>query len=57
VCAELGLLLSVAAVGVCPGIILELLDQKARGFLVPVALTPWFLDSTHKVFGEILMRT
>jgi hypothetical protein len=37
--------------------VLELPDQKAQGFLVQIAFTRWFLDSAHKVFGEMIMRT
>jgi hypothetical protein len=40
-----------------PGCILELPDQKARGFLVLIALERLFLKHAHKVFGEIPMRT
>jgi hypothetical protein len=39
------------------GIIVELPDQKARGFLVQIALTQWFLEHAHKVFGEMPVRT
>jgi hypothetical protein len=39
-----------------PGLTLELPIQKARGFLVSVALSWWFLDNTHKLFGEIPVR-
>jgi hypothetical protein len=36
---------------------LELSVQKARGFIVLVILSWWFLDSVHKVFGEMTVRT
>jgi hypothetical protein len=38
------------------GIALELSDQKARGFLVPIALKWSFLEHVCKVFDEISMR-
>jgi hypothetical protein len=38
------------------GVIFELSDQKARGFLVLIALTWLFSEYTHKVFGEIFVR-
>jgi hypothetical protein len=34
----------------------ELSDQKARGFLVQIALTRRFLEHARKVFGEISVR-
>jgi hypothetical protein len=37
-------------------VILELSDQKARGFLVPIALKRLLLEHAHKVFGEMHMR-
>jgi hypothetical protein len=40
-----------------PGIILELPDQKARGFWVQIAITRRFLEHAHKVFGEMSVRT
>jgi hypothetical protein len=39
------------------GVVLELLDQKARGFLVLIALIRLFLEHARKVFGEIPVRT
>jgi hypothetical protein len=39
------------------GCVLELSDQKARGFLVLIALKWLFLEHVYKVFGEIHMRT
>jgi hypothetical protein len=44
-------------VGPRPGIVLELPIQKARGFLVLIALKWLFLDHAHKVFDEIPVRT
>jgi hypothetical protein len=41
----------------CTGIILELLDQKARIFLVLIILTRWFLEHARKVFDEMPMKT
>jgi hypothetical protein len=38
------------------GITLELSDQKARGFLVPIALKRLFPEHAHKVFGEMSVR-
>jgi hypothetical protein len=38
------------------GIILELLDRKARGFLVSIALKRLFSKRVHQVFGEIAVR-
>jgi hypothetical protein len=35
------------------GIALELSDQKARGFLVPIAFKWSFLEHVCKVFDEI----
>jgi hypothetical protein len=40
-----------------PGCVLELPDQKARGFLVLIALNRLFLEHAHKVFGEMPVRT
>jgi hypothetical protein len=42
--------------GTHPGFILELPDQKARGFIVEIDL-PWFPERAHQVFGEMLVRT
>jgi hypothetical protein len=39
------------------GIILELSDRKARGFLVLNALKRLFFEYTHKLFGEMTVRT
>jgi hypothetical protein len=39
------------------GHVLELPDQKARVFLVLIALTWWILKHAHKVFGEMPVRT
>jgi hypothetical protein len=39
------------------GIVLELPDQNARVFLVPVALKRWFSIHARKVFGEMPVRT
>jgi hypothetical protein len=39
-----------------PGIILELPDQKARGFLVLIALKWLFLEHARKVFDEMPVR-
>jgi hypothetical protein len=39
------------------GRLLELLDQKAQVFFVLIALTRWFSEHAHKVFGEIPVRT
>jgi hypothetical protein len=38
-------------------IILELPDQKAQGFLVPIDLKRLFPKHTRKVLGEIPVRT
>jgi hypothetical protein len=38
------------------GIVLELLDQKARGFLVSFALNRLFSEHAHKVFSEMTVR-
>jgi hypothetical protein len=40
-----------------PGCVLELPDQKARGFLVLIALKRLFLEHGHKLFGEMSVRT
>jgi hypothetical protein len=39
------------------GIVLELPDQKARGFRVPIALKRLIPEHACKVFGEMPMRT
>jgi hypothetical protein len=40
------------------GLVLELSDQKSRGFLVYIVFTRWFLlDSAYKVFGKMSVRT
>jgi hypothetical protein len=44
-------------VGTHPSRILELLDQKARGFLVPIALKRLFTEHARKLFGEMPVRT
>jgi hypothetical protein len=41
--------------GIYPGVILELPDQKAQGFLVWITLSRWFLEHICKLFGEIPM--
>jgi hypothetical protein len=38
------------------GVVLELPDQKAQGFLVPIALKQLFPEHVHKVFGQIPVR-
>jgi hypothetical protein len=38
------------------GIVLELLDQKTRGFMGQIALQQWFLECAHQVFGEMPVR-
>jgi hypothetical protein len=38
-------------------IILELLDQKAQGFLVLIALKWLFFEHARKLFGEMSVRT
>jgi hypothetical protein len=38
-------------------ITLELSDQKARGFLLPIVLKGLFHEHVHKMFGEIPVRT
>jgi hypothetical protein len=38
------------------GIVLELLDQKARVFLALVVLLWWFIDHAHKVFDKMSVR-
>jgi hypothetical protein len=38
-------------------VVLELPDQKAQVFLVPIAVTWWFSEYARKVFGEIVVRT
>jgi hypothetical protein len=40
-----------------PSLVLELLDQKAQDFLVPIALKWLFPEHVCKVFGEMRMRT
>jgi hypothetical protein len=39
------------------GVVLELPDSKARGFLVFIVLKWLFTEHARKVFGEMLMRT
>jgi hypothetical protein len=39
------------------GVVLELPDQKTRGFLVPIALNRLFPEHSRKVFGKMPMRT
>jgi hypothetical protein len=36
---------------------LEPSDQRARGFLVHIVLTPYSLVHAHKVFAEMSVRT
>jgi hypothetical protein len=43
--------------GTHPSNILELPDQKARYFLVLIALKRLFPKHAHKVFGEMSVRT
>jgi hypothetical protein len=38
-------------------VVLELPDQKARGFLVQIALKWLFPEHARKVFGEMAVRT
>jgi hypothetical protein len=38
-------------------IVLEVLDQKTRGFLMLIALKRLISEHTHKLFGEISVRT
>jgi hypothetical protein len=45
------------AVGMYPDCVLELSDQKARGFLVLIALKWLFPEHVLKVFSEISVRT
>jgi hypothetical protein len=42
---------------VIAGVVLELLDQKARGFLVLIALKRLFSEHDCKLFGEMSVRT
>jgi hypothetical protein len=39
------------------GIVLELRIKKLKFFLVLIVLTRWFFELTHKVFGEMTVRT
>jgi hypothetical protein len=39
--------------GTRPGDTLELPDQKARGFLVSIALKQLFPEHAYKIFGEM----
>jgi hypothetical protein len=39
------------------GVVLELPDQKVRGFLVLIALNRLFPEHTRNVFGEMTMKT
>jgi hypothetical protein len=39
------------------GIVLELPDQKARVFSVPIAVTRWFPKHVRRVLGEMSVRT
>jgi hypothetical protein len=43
--------------GTHPRIDLELLDQKVRGVLVPIALKRLFFEHAQKVFGEMSVST
>jgi hypothetical protein len=38
------------------GVVLELPDQKAQGFLVLIALKRLFSEHAHKIFGEMLVK-
>jgi hypothetical protein len=38
------------------GIILELPDRKARGFIVLIAFKRLFPERAHQVFGEMSVR-
>jgi hypothetical protein len=42
--------------GTHPGLTLELLDRKARGFLALIVLKRLFPEHAHKVFGEMPVR-
>jgi hypothetical protein len=50
-------LIACALLQVKPGIILESPNQKNRIFLVQIKLTPCSLVHTHKMFGEMSVRT
>jgi hypothetical protein len=39
------------------GIVLELPDQKARGFLILISLKRLFFEHARKIFGEMFVRT
>jgi hypothetical protein len=39
------------------GIVLELPNQKARVFSVPIAVTRWFPKHVRRVLGEMSVRT
>jgi hypothetical protein len=39
------------------GVVLELPDQKARGFLDLIFLSGWFAERARKIFGEMPKRT
>jgi hypothetical protein len=39
------------------GVVLELLDQKARGLLVLIILSGWFFERARKLFDEMPKRT
>jgi hypothetical protein len=43
--------------GTRPGVVFELLDRKARGFLVPIALKRLLPEHVYKVFGEMSVMT
>jgi hypothetical protein len=38
------------------GVVLELPDQKAQGFLVLIAFKRLFSEHAHKIFGEMLVK-
>jgi hypothetical protein len=43
--------------GTRPGVVLELPDRKARGFLVPIALKRLLPEHAYKVFSEMPVMT
>jgi hypothetical protein len=38
------------------GIVLESPIQKTRGFMIQIALSRWFPERAHQVFGEMTVR-
>jgi hypothetical protein len=38
------------------GIVLESPIQKTRGFMIQIALSRWFSERVHQVFGEMTVR-